>query len=166
LAVSASGVHVRPLNEMDIEAITRIDEKVTGLYRPDFWESRVAYYLRRDPEASRVAEVDGEVVGFMLGDVRGGEFGLEETSGWIERFGVDPSQRGKGLGRQLFDELAEYFRLAGAQRLRTLVDSSQAETERFLRAMGFENSALTALERPLSDGKDGKDGKDGSGRKS
>jgi len=157
LAVSASGVRVRPLNEMDIEAITRIDEKVTGLYRPDFWESRVAYYLRRDPEASRVAEVDGEVVGFMLGDVRGGEFGLEETSGWIERFGVDPSQRGKGLGRQLFEELAEYFRAAGAERLRTLVDSRQAETERFLRALGFEDSALTALEHPLGDG---------SGRKS
>jgi ribosomal protein S18 acetylase RimI-like enzyme len=167
LAVSASGVRVRPLNELDIEAITRIDEKVTGLYRPEFWENRVAYYLRRDPEASRVAEVEGEVVGFMLGDVRGGEFGLEETSGWIERFGVDPSQRGKGLGRQLFDELAEYFRSAGAARLRTLVDSRQGDTERFLRAMGFENSALTALERPLAeDGKDGKDGKEGSGRKS
>jgi GNAT superfamily N-acetyltransferase len=95
----------------------------------------------------------------MLGDVRGGEFGLEETSGWIERFGVDPSQRGKGLGRQLFEELAEYFRGAGADRLRTLVDSRQAETERFLRALGFENSALTALEQPLGD-------KDGSERKS
>ena len=156
MAVSASGVRVRPLNELDIEAITRIDEKVTGLYRPDFWENRVAYYLRRDPEASRVAEVDGEVVGFMLGDVRGGEFGLEETSGWIERFGVDPSQRGKGLGRQLFDELAGYFRSAGAARLRTLVDSRQGDTERFLRAMGFENSALTALERPLGDGNERK----------
>lgn len=149
MAVSAPGVSVRPLTELDIESITRIDEKVTGLYRPDFWESRVAYYLRRDPEASRVAEVNGEVVGFMLGDVRGGEFGLEETSGWIERFGVDPSQRGQGLGRKLFDELAAYFRSAGAKSLRTLVDTRQAETEKFLRAVGFENSELVALEAPL-----------------
>src|SRR5262245_44583209 len=146
-------VTIRPLADVDIDAITRIDEKVTGTYRPDFWENRVAYYLRRDPEASRVAEIDGEVVGFMLGDVRGGEFGLEETSGWIERFGVDPAQRGKGLGRKLFDELAEYFRSAGAERLRTLVDTRQGETEKFLRALGFENSSLTALERPLGDGR-------------
>jgi len=89
------------------------------------------------------------VVGFMLGDVRGGEFGLEETSGWIERFGVDPSQRGQGLGRKLFDELAAYFRSAGAKSLRTLVDTRQAETEKFLRAVGFENSELVALEAPL-----------------
>jgi ribosomal protein S18 acetylase RimI-like enzyme len=153
LAVSAPGVSVRPLNELDIEAITRIDEKVTGLYRPDFWENRVAYYLRRDPEASRVAELGGEVVGFMLGDVRGGEFGLEETSGWIERFGVDPAQRGKGLGRKMFEELAAYYRSAGAERLRTLVDTGQAETEKFLRALGFENSKLVALEAPLGEEK-------------
>ena len=152
MAVQAQGLVVRPLNELDIEAITRIDEKVSGRYRPAFWESRVAYYLRRDPEASRVAELDGEVVGFMLGDVRGGEFGLEETSGWIERFGVDPAQRGKGLGRRLFEELAAYFKGAGADRLRTLVDSRQGDTERFLRAMGFANSDLTALEIPLADG--------------
>jgi hypothetical protein len=65
-------VTIRPLADVDIDSITRIDEKVTGTYRPDFWENRVAYYLRRDPEASRVAELDGKVVGFMLADLRGG----------------------------------------------------------------------------------------------
>lgn len=142
-------VTIRPLADVDIDAITRIDEKVTGVYRPDFWENRVAYYLRRDPEASRVAELDGQVVGFMLADLRGGEFGLEETSGWIERFGVDPAMRGKGIGRQLFDALAEHFKAAGARTLRTFVDTRQAETATFLKAVGFGPSALTALEQPL-----------------
>src|SRR5258708_26609915 len=50
--------------------IVRIDEKISGIYRPDVWESRVIYYLRRDPDASQVAEIDGKVVGFMLGDLR------------------------------------------------------------------------------------------------
>ena len=81
---------VRPLDELDIGSIVRIDERITGTYRPEFWEQRVGYYLRRDPESSRVAEIDSKVVGFMLGDVRAGEFGLEEPSGWIERFGIDP----------------------------------------------------------------------------
>jgi ribosomal protein S18 acetylase RimI-like enzyme len=146
---NSNGVTIRPLADVDIDAITRIDEKVTGVYRPDFWENRVAYYLRRDPEASRVAELDGQVVGFMLADLRGGEFGLEETSGWIERFGVDPAMRGKGIGRQLFDALAEHFKAAGARTLRTFVDTRQAETATFLKAVGFGPSALTALEQPL-----------------
>jgi len=81
------------MNELDIEGICRIDERITGRYRPDVWEQRTAYYLRRDPDSSQVAEVDGRVVGFMLGEVRGGEFGLEEPTGWVEFFGVDPSAR-------------------------------------------------------------------------
>lgn len=149
MAISAPDVVVRPLSDTDIESITRIDEKVGGTYRPEFWENRVAYYLRRDPESSRVAEIDGQVVGFMLGDVRGGEFGLEETSGWIERFGVDPAQRGKGIGRKLFDALVLHFRSSGAKSLRTFVDASQADNAKFLAALGFGPSRLTALEKTL-----------------
>lgn len=149
MPVEAPDVVIRPLEDVDIDAITRIDEKLTGRYRPDFWESRVAYYLRRDPESSRVAELGGQVVGFMLADLRGGEFGLEETSAWIERFGVDPAQRGKGIGRKLFDALAEHFKGAGAHTLRTFVDNRQAENASFLKAVGFEPSELTALEMPL-----------------
>jgi ribosomal protein S18 acetylase RimI-like enzyme len=149
MPVEAPEVTIRPLSDVDIDAITRIDEKVTGTYRPDFWEDRVAYYLRRDPEASRVAEFQGKVVGFMLADLRGGEFGLEETSGWIERFGVDPEVRGKGIGRKLFEALVEHFKASGALTLRTFVDTRQTETATFLKAVGFVPSALTALEQPL-----------------
>ena len=92
-----TGVRIRPMNELDIEGICRIDEKITGRYRPEVWEQRAAYYIRRDPDSSQVAEVDGRVVGFMLGEVRGGEFGLEEPTGWVEFFGVDPSSREKGV---------------------------------------------------------------------
>ena len=89
---------LRPLDELDIGAVVRIDERITGKYRPEFWEQRVSYYLRRDPESSQVAEVAGKVVGFMFGDIRAGEFGLESPSGWIERFGIDPEHRGRDLG--------------------------------------------------------------------
>lgn len=151
MAVGAPFMTVRPLSDMDIDAISRIDAKVGGKYRPEFWEERVAYYLRRDPEASRIAEIDGQIVGFMLADVRGGEFGLEERSGWIERFGVDPDYRQKGVGRQLFDALSEYFRSNGAHTLRTFVDTEgQAEAARFLQAVGFGPSPLTALEMSLA----------------
>ena len=149
MPVEAKELTVRPLTELDIDAISRIDARVSGLYRPEFWEERVAYYLRRDPESSRVAETDGRVVGFMLADLRGGEFGLEETSAWIERFGVDPDVRGQGVGRKLFDALREHFRGVGAHRLRTFVDTRQTETAQFLTAVGFHESDLSALEMAL-----------------
>jgi ribosomal protein S18 acetylase RimI-like enzyme len=140
---------IRPLDELDIGSIVRIDERITGLYRPDVWERRVGYYLRRDPESSRVAEVNGKVVGFMLGDVRAGEFGLEEPSGWVERFGIDPAYRGRDLGKQLFEAICTHFRQSGAGVVRTLVDGGDPTVAGFLKAIGFAPSSLQALERRL-----------------
>src|SRR5438045_8929460 len=112
---------VRPMTELDIEGIGRIAERITGTYRPEVWEQRAAYYLRRGPDSWPVAELDGRVVGFMLGEVRGGEFGLEEPTGWVEFFGVDPSAREKGIGRRLIDALLAHFRSRGAHVARTMV---------------------------------------------
>lgn len=143
---------VRPLDELDIGSIVRIDERMTGIYRPDIWEQRVGYYLRRDPEASQVAEVDGQVVGFMLGDLRAGEFGLEEPSGWIDRFGIDPEHRGRDLGTQLFGAVKKHFEACGAVTIRTLVDRKDAGVAGFLEAQGFAPSPLQALEVRLKPG--------------
>ena len=144
-----SDVRIRPLTELDIEGICRIDERITGRYRPDVWEQRVAYYIRRDPESSQVAELDGKVAGFMLGEVRGGEFGLEEPTGWVEFFGVDPSARERGIGRQLIEALLGHFRAKGAHVARTMVATEDEQIAGFIAAMGFTPAPLTALEKRL-----------------
>jgi len=141
MAQATTDVRIRALNELDIGAIVKIDEKVTGQYRPDEWERRIAYYIRRDPEASLVAEVNGAVVGFMLGEVRSGESGLEEPTGWVEVLGVDPSQQGKDIGRRLAEAMFQHFRGRGARSVRTLVDEGLTHWEqisRFFRSLGFE----------------------------
>ncbi|CAN5200576.1 hypothetical protein BH18CHL2_BH18CHL2_11920 [soil metagenome] len=143
------GAHIRPLTELDIEAVTRIDERVTGQYRPQVWEQRVGYYMRRDPESSQVAELDGEVVGFMMGEVRGGEFGLDEPTGWIEFFGVDPAARGRDVGRGLCEALIAHFRRRGAHIARTIVAARDREIAGFIVAMGFAEAPLTAFEKRL-----------------
>jgi len=143
------GTRVRPLDELDIGRIVAIDERITGQYRPEIWERRIAYYLRRDPDSSQVAEVDGKVVGFMLGDVRAGEFGIEEPSGWIERFGIDPEYRGRDIGKQMFEVIVAHFRSQDATAVRTLVDLKDAGVAGFLKAVGFAPSPLQALELRL-----------------
>jgi ribosomal protein S18 acetylase RimI-like enzyme len=150
MSVAAEQVRIRPLDELDISRITAIDERLSGVYRPELWERRIAYYIRRDPDACRVAEVNGKVVGFMLADLRGGEFGLEETSGWIERFGVDPDYQGRSLGRRLFESVVEHLSARGAATARTLVNDGDEDLARFLRAVGFVDAPMTALEKRLS----------------
>jgi ribosomal protein S18 acetylase RimI-like enzyme len=146
MSAVAEQVRIRPLNELDIARIVSIDERLTGVYRPEVWERRIMYYLRRDPDASQVAELGGKVVGFMLADIRGGEFGLEEPGGWIERFGVDPDFQGRSLGRKLFEAVVQHLKQQGAKTVRTLVEKNDSELASFLRALGFNDAPLAALE--------------------
>ncbi len=140
---------IRILDTIDIGAVTAIDEKITGKYRPDEWERRIAYYLRRDPDAALVAEIDGDVVGFMLGEVRSGEFGLEEPTGWIEVLGVDPECRGGAIGRRLADALLDHFRGEGATSVRTLVDETMGDVAGFFGSLGFEPAPLKPFVKAL-----------------
>ncbi len=140
---------VRILDTIDIGAVTDLDEKITGKYRPDDWERRIAYYLRRDPDAALVAEIDGDVVGFMLGEVRSGEFGLEEPTGWIEVLGVDPERRGGAIGRRLAEALLDHFRTKGATAVRTLVDETMGDVSGFFISLGFEPAPLKPFVKAL-----------------
>ena len=138
----ASAVHVRGLDTVDIGDVVTIDEKIGGVYRPDVWEDRIGYYLRSDPDAALVAEIDGEVVGFMLGEIRSGEFGLEEPTGWIEVIGVDPDRQGQAIGRQL--------KTCGAATVRTLVDEKMDAIAAFFTSVGFEPEPLRPFVKRLS----------------
>jgi ribosomal protein S18 acetylase RimI-like enzyme len=142
-------VKIRPVTELDIESICKIDENITGKYRPEVWEDRVMYYIRRDPDSSQVAEGAGGVVGFMLGEVRGGEFGLEEPTGWVEFFGVDPAARDKGVGRSLIEAVLGGFKTRGAHVARTMVRSEDKDIDAFIRRNGFSPAPVAALEKRL-----------------
>ncbi len=143
-------INLRALSELDLDAVTAIDEKIGGKYRPDEWETRLMYYLRRDPDALVGAEVDGELVGFMLGDVRAGEFGMEEPAGWIEVLGVDPDHRGKDIGGRMLQKMFRNFRERGAKSVRTLVDAeSQAPLLGFFGKSGFSETPVRTLEQTL-----------------
>ncbi|MGH9382635.1 MAG: GNAT family N-acetyltransferase [Thermoanaerobaculia bacterium] len=138
-------VRIRVLEDTDLGGIVALDEKIGGRYRPEVWEDRLNYYTRRDPEACFVAEADGDLVGFMLGEMRGGEFGLEEPTGWIEVLGVDPERQGGGVGRRLADAMLEHFRASGAIKVRTLVDEAQEGIAEFFAALGFEPAPIQAF---------------------
>ena len=146
MSAVAEQIRIRSLQDLDVARIVAIDERLTGVYRPDVWERRVMYYLRRNPDLSQVAEMNGKVVGFMLSDLRGGEFGLEDTSGWIERFGVDPDFQGRSLGRRLFEAVVAQLKGQGATTMRTLVEKNDTELSGFLRAVGFQDAPLVSLE--------------------
>ena len=93
------------LKKDDLNAIVGIDEKVLGENRRNYWERKLELMNDKSSQISLVAEVEGEVVGFILGDVSGWEFGVPETIGWIDTIGIDPAYQKKGLATALAHEL-------------------------------------------------------------
>ncbi|MEE8137552.1 MAG: GNAT family N-acetyltransferase [Thermoanaerobaculia bacterium] len=146
---TTSEVRVRCLEDTDLGGIIALDEKLGGSYRPEVWERRLGYYMRRDPEASVVAELDGKVIGFMLGEVRSGEFGLDEPTGWIEVLGVDPEHRHRSVGRRLAEQMLDHFRRQGAKSVRTLVDEEMEGIASFFTKLGFEPATLRPFVKTL-----------------
>ncbi len=68
------------------------------------------------PEHLPVAVENGRVVGFVLGLTRQVPLflqGLEPDKAWITAFGVHPDSQRRGIGRALFDDLLDRFRIEG-----------------------------------------------------
>jgi len=143
---SLENVEIRTLKKEDLDAIVKIDEMVLGESRKDYWERRLELMNIQSSKISLVAEVGGEVVGFILGDVSGWEFGVPETIGWMDTIGVDPAYQKKGVATALAHELIKNLKAIGVRTIYTLVSWDDWDLLQFFHAMGFTRGDMINLE--------------------
>ena len=132
-------VRIRALDELDLDGIVRIDEKLSGAYRPDIWEQRVMFYTRRDPGASQVAEADGKVVGstrFL--DIRRSHRSLEIGSTWLSR----EAQRTVINTEAKLLQLTHAFEQHGAVRVQLKTDRRNEASRRAIARLGAVEEGL------------------------
>lgn len=139
-------ITVRRMRTQDADAVLHINEKITGRPYEAQWASKIIDDITRNPLGCLVAEEGGEIVGFILGDIRGWEFAIPK-SGWIEIVGVDPRFQGKGVARVLIETLHTYFRNHNVDRIMTMVNWNDGGLVGFFRALGFERSEFIILEK-------------------
>ena len=130
-------LNIRPLTVEDLDAIVEIDRKVLGQARRDYWRKEMKFPTPPYPRSGLAAEFEGRVIGFILGEVSGWEFGVPETVGWISTIGVDPDYQHKGVARKLSQEFIRNFKTIGVKVVYTLVNWSDWDLLKFYRAMGF-----------------------------
>lgn len=143
---SLENVEIRTIKAEDLDAIVKIDEMVLRESRRDYWERRLALVRNKSSEISLVAELNGEVVGFILGDVSGWEFGVPETIGWMDTIGVNPAYQKKGIATVLARELIKNLKALGVKTIYTLVSWDDWDLLQFFHAMGFTRGDLINLE--------------------
>jgi predicted N-acetyltransferase YhbS len=139
-------VKIRALKTEDLEAIVGIDEKVLGEKRWSYWEKKLEGTTNKSSQISLVAEVEGEVVGFILCDVSGWEFGVPETIGWMDTIGVEPVYQKRGVATALAYELIKNLKATGVKTIYTLVSWNDWTLLQFFHAMGFTRGDMINLE--------------------
>jgi len=99
----------------------------------------------RPEDASLVAEIDGKVVGFILGGVSGWEFKVPNNVGWIDTIGVDPDYQHRGIAKALLKQLITNLKKYGVDTIYTLVNWDDWDLLQFFRAMGFTRGDMINL---------------------
>lgn len=141
-------IEVRLLRREDFDAVVRIDESVFGTSRPEYYEKRFSAALDAADHLviSLVAEWDGRVVGFIMGDLYLGEFGIPETTASVDTIGVDPEFQHHGVGRVLMEDFARNARVAGVKKIYTRVLWNDLALIRFFDSVGFIPGRMINLE--------------------
>lgn len=132
-----SKVIIRPMGINDLDSIVEIESKILGKGRKDYWKKKMEDSNKQYPLTSLVAEYEGKVIGFIVGEVSGWEFGVPDTVAWINTIGVDPQYQHKGVAKKLGQEFIKNLKSLGVSIVYTLVNWSDWDLLKFFRNMGF-----------------------------
>lgn len=116
---------IRSFEEKDIADIARIDSKLTGSNRVDYYQTKAKEVLGESGiRVSLVAESDGIVVGFIMARVDYGEFGKTEPAAAVDTLGVHVGFTGNGVGHALLSQLLANLSILNVEEVRTQVSNT------------------------------------------
>ncbi len=135
---------LRRLTAQDMEQVIAIQQSITRQPVSQNWRKMLAQHVEDPCQVGLVAETDGKVCGFILGEIKVGGFGSEMT-GWLEMVGVVPEQMGAGVGRSLAQGLFQYFAKQGVSEVLTSVRWDSGDMLAFFKNLGFDRSPFINL---------------------
>ena len=106
-------------------------------------EQELAKKLQRDPDFFLIAEIDGQIIGTVLG-------GFDGRRGMVYHLAVEASFRKRGIGAFLMDELEKRMKQKGCIRSYLMVTHDNADAIRFYEALGWEQMDILTFGKDLS----------------
>lgn len=142
---------MRVLRQDDLDDIVHIDEAASKQPRREYYERKIASILNKKANinCSLVCEVDGKVVGFVMGYVFFGEFGIADGTATIDGLGVHPDFRKLGVASDMLDQFMMNMKAAGVRKIYTLVNWDDFALEKFFSRQKFVPSKRINLELAL-----------------
>jgi ribosomal protein S18 acetylase RimI-like enzyme len=136
----------------DFNAVVGIDEKVLKNSRLEYYKIKFEKFVESKdylPASLVAVKEDGTVVGFVMGEIFIGEYGIFQEEATLDTIGVDPSYQHRGIGEQLLNEFVDHLRSLRVQKINTLVNWNDSRLIHFFSANKFSPSKTINLERNL-----------------
>ena len=149
-AAAEPTLRIRTVKAADLPAVVALDATVTGLHKAAYWQRVYRRYgIKGQGERHfLVAESDGRVCGFVIGEVRDWEFG-SPPCGWVFAIDVHPGARLSGVGTRLLAGIVKAFRRAGVTTVRTILSRENSLVLSFFRSQGMMAGPFIPLEMEL-----------------
>jgi len=146
-------IKIRLMCDDDFGDVVRIDETILRNPRPEYYKLRFEKLFQTGEylPTSLVAEDQNQnVVGFIIGELYIGEYGISNEGATIDTVGVDPDCRRKGVGKLLMGEFINHLRELGVKKINTLVEKSDSQLLDYFNANRFSPSKnVINLERSI-----------------
>ena len=155
-------ITVRKMTSDDLAKINAVDNSLHGRNRTTTWPFSFDTYWRiYEPEICFVAELDGEVSGFIAGFIEDEDRSTYLVNqprtvatplddhpkvGWVEMMGVHGDRWGKGLGLALIDAFTEECRKQNAM-MRIIIRDDDEPLKGFLIGRGFNRSIFISYNK-------------------
>jgi ribosomal protein S18 acetylase RimI-like enzyme len=137
---------IRRIKTEDADDIGRIQSAIIKSPLKIDFKGIIEEQVRKDEDASFVAEIEGRVVGFMISYIVSGGFGLEKSA-WIAMLGVEPKLMGQGIGKRLAEEIFQVYREKGIKNIFTSVQWDSVDLLSFFKTLGFDRSEFINLRK-------------------
>ncbi len=139
---------IRRMKPGDADEISRIYGAITQKPIQADFKKLVQEHALRTEDACFVAELDGQVVGFMVSYIMTLGFGIEKSA-WIATLGVNPRHMGQGVGAELAREVFRYYQAEGIHNVYTSVRWDSTDLLSFFKTLGFDRSNFINLRKVL-----------------
>jgi len=139
---------IRRMQATDWEEIGNIYTAITQEAGQDEFKRIVEKSSQSETDASFVAEHQGVVVGYMIGSVLNGGFGIQKAV-WITMLGVNPQYMGHGVGRCLANAIFGFSKEKGIKNIYTSVRWDSSDLLSFFKTLNFGRSEFINLTKVL-----------------
>ena len=150
--MNKNAIKIRLMKVDDFADVVRIDGKILNGSRPEYYRLKFEKLVQSKdylPTSLVAEEKDGTLVGFVMGELYIGEYGISQEKATLDSIGVDPNYQHKGIGKHLLNEFMDHLRALGVQKINTLVDWNDSKLMHFFSANHFSPSQTINLERSL-----------------